>query len=159
MSCVRVFESLSWCSDLSPNHDDVTTWAHFPHYWPFVRGTTDPLSFFWRSGYAPKTMLTFRFTGNNFKITFILIESNFKRKSPWWRHQMETVSSLLTLCEENWPVTGRFPSQRASISGFDVFLDISPNKRWTNGRLSGDLRRRDVHIVIVVVSNANTLNY
>ena len=31
---------------------------------------------------------------------------------PWWRHQMETFSALLTLCEGNPPVTGGFPSQR-----------------------------------------------
>ena len=32
----------------------------------------------------------------------------------WWRHQMEMVSTLLALCEGNPPVTGGFPSQRAS---------------------------------------------
>ena len=34
--------------------------------------------------------------------------------SPWWRHQMETFSALLALCAGNLPVTGEFPSQRAS---------------------------------------------
>ena len=29
----------------------------------------------------------------------------------WWRHQMETFSALLALCEGNSPVTGEFPSQ------------------------------------------------
>ena len=32
--------------------------------------------------------------------------------SAWWRHQMETFSALLALCEGNPPVTGGFPSQR-----------------------------------------------
>ena len=36
---------------------------------------------------------------------------------PWWRYQMETIS------------TGGFPSQRASNAGFDIFFDISLNKR------------------------------
>ena len=27
----------------------------------------------------------------------------------WWRHQMETFSALLALCEGNSPVTGEFP--------------------------------------------------
>ena len=33
---------------------------------------------------------------------------------PWWCHDMEMFSTLLTLCEGNPPVTGGFPSQRAS---------------------------------------------
>ena len=32
----------------------------------------------------------------------------------WWRHQMETFSSLLALCEGNPPVTGRFSPTKAS---------------------------------------------
>ena len=27
----------------------------------------------------------------------------------WWRHQMETFSALLAICEGNSPVTGEFP--------------------------------------------------
>ena len=30
----------------------------------------------------------------------------------WWHHHMESLSTLLTLCEGNPPATGRFPSQR-----------------------------------------------
>ena len=51
----------------------------------------------------------------------------------WCHDQMETVSALLVLCEENSSVTGGFPSQRASNAGFDVFFDVSINKqssRW-----------------------------
>ena len=32
----------------------------------------------------------------------------------WWRHDKETLSALQALCEGNPPVTGGFPSQRAS---------------------------------------------
>ena len=46
-----------------------------------------------------------------------------------WRQQMETVSALLAICEGNPPVTGGFPSQRASNTGFDDFFDVSLNKR------------------------------
>ena len=42
-----------------------------------------------------------------------------------WRHQMEIFSALLALCEGNSPVTGEFPSQRASNAGFDVFFDVN----------------------------------
>ena len=47
----------------------------------------------------------------------------------WWRHQMETFSALLALCEGNSPVTGEFPSQRPVVRSFDVFFDLCPNKR------------------------------
>ena len=40
----------------------------------------------------------------------------------WWRHQMETFSTLMTLCEGNPPVTGRFPSQGPVTRSFEVFF-------------------------------------
>ena len=48
---------------------------------------------------------------------------------PWWRHQMETFSALLALCEENSPVTGEVPSQKPVSRSFDVFYDLRLNKR------------------------------
>ena len=51
------------------------------------------------------------------------------RYKSWWRHQMETFSALLTLCEGNPPVTGGFPSQRPVTRSFDVFFDPRLNKR------------------------------
>ena len=47
----------------------------------------------------------------------------------WWRHQMETFSALLPLCERNPPVTGGFPSQRPVTRSFDIFFDLRVNKR------------------------------
>ena len=55
----------------------------------------------------------------------------------WWRHQMETFSALLTLCEGNPTVTGGFQSQRTVARSFDVFFDLRLNK-W----LSKQSRRR-----------------
>ena len=45
----------------------------------------------------------------------------------WWRHQMETLSALLALCEGNSPVPGEFPSQRPATQSFDLSL----NKRFS----------------------------
>ena len=45
----------------------------------------------------------------------------------WWRHQMEAFSALLTLCEGNPTVTGRFPSQRPVMLMFSLICD------WING--------------------------
>ena len=46
----------------------------------------------------------------------------------WWRHQMETFSALLVLCE------GNPPAQRLATRSFDVFFDLLLNnqerRRW-----------------------------
>ena len=47
----------------------------------------------------------------------------------WWRHQMETFSALLAICAGNSPVPGEFRAQRPVTRSFDVFFDLSPNKR------------------------------
>ena len=47
----------------------------------------------------------------------------------WWRHQMETIYPLLTLCAGNSPVTGEFPAQRPVTRSFDVFSDLHLDKR------------------------------
>ena len=47
----------------------------------------------------------------------------------WWRHQMETFSTLLALCARNSRVTSEVPSQRSGMRSFDVFFDLRLNKR------------------------------
>ena len=47
----------------------------------------------------------------------------------WWRHQMETFSASLAICAGNSSVHGEFPAQRPVTRSFDVFFDVSPNKR------------------------------
>ena len=42
----------------------------------------------------------------------------------WRRHQMETFSVLLAVCEGNPPVTGGSPSQRPVTRSLDVFLSL-----------------------------------
>ena len=41
-----------------------------------------------------------------------MVMSKFDAVYSWWRHQMETFSTLLALCKGNPPVTNGFPSQR-----------------------------------------------
>ena len=60
----------------------------------------------------------------------------------WWRHQMETFSVLLALCEGNPPVTGGFPSQRPVTRSFDIFFYL---------RLDGDLKRHHAHCDVTVM--------
>ena len=56
-------------------------------------------------------------------------EITLENKVSWWRHQRETFSALLALCEGKSPVTGEFPSQRSVTRSFDVFFDLLLNKR------------------------------
>ena len=50
-------------------------------------------------------------------------------KLTWWRHQMETISALLSICAGNSPVPGEFPTQRPVTRSFDVYFDLRPNER------------------------------
>ena len=57
------------------------------------------------------------------KQLWISLRPDYPRTSmyrSWWRHQMETFSALLALCEGNSPVTGGFPSQRPVTRSSDV---------------------------------------
>ena len=47
----------------------------------------------------------------------------------WWRHQMETFSAFLALCEGNPPVTAGFLSQRRVTRSLDVLFDLRLDKR------------------------------
>ena len=42
---------------------------------------------------------------------------------------METFSALLAICAGNSPFTSEFPVQRPVTQSFDVFFDLSLNKR------------------------------
>ena len=59
--------------------------------------------------------------------TYVSVKIRFYA-SPWWRHQMETISALLTLCGE---FTGHrwIPLTRPVTRSFDVFFYLRLNKR------------------------------
>ena len=61
--------------------------------------------------------------GNAFHITGPRIDD------ACWRHQMETFSALLAICEGNSPVSGEFPAQRPVTLSFHVFFYLRLNKR------------------------------
>ena len=50
-------------------------------------------------------------------------------KWSWWRHQMETFSSLLAFCEGNPPVNCGFPHKGQWRGDFDVSFDLRLEKR------------------------------
>ena len=61
----------------------------------------------------------------------IVNHRNKENVSPfaWWRHQMETFSALLALCDGNSPVTDEFLWQVPVTRSFEVFFDLCLNKR------------------------------
>ena len=72
-------------------------------------------------------------------IPMILLITQHKIDSwTWWRHQMETFSTLLAFCEGNQSVTDGFSSQRPVTRSFDVFFFFLLR---LNKRLSKQSRR------------------
>ena len=69
----------------------------------------------------------------------------------WWRHQMETFSALLAICAGNSPVTGEFPSQRPVTRSFDVFFDLSLNKRLSKQSWGWYLGRHHAHYDVFIM--------
>ena len=61
--------------------------------------------------------------------TYLTKEVPQQRGLSWRRHQMETFSLLLAICEGNSPVSGEFPTQRSGTRSFDVFFDVGLNIR------------------------------
>ena len=60
-------------------------------------------------------------------IVYVVCHKIRHDNKPWWRHQMETFSTLLAFCEGNPPVIDGFPS--AVTPSFDVFFNLHRNKR------------------------------
>ena len=75
---------------------------------------------------------------------------------PWWRHQMETFSALLTLCAGNSPVSGEFPAQRPVTRSLIFSLICVWINGWVNNREAGDLRRYRAHYDVSVICGCFT---
>ena len=73
--------------------------------------------------------------------SFIKILSYQYRDSPWWRHQMETFSALLAICEgiHRSPVNSLHKGQWRGALMFSLIC--ARINGWVNNREAGDLRR------------------
>ena len=69
---------------------------------------------------------------------------------------METFSALLAICGGNSPIPGEFPAQRPVTRSFDIFFDLRLNKRLSNNRKAGDLRRYRAHYGVIVMGHDAT---
>ena len=65
----------------------------------------------------------------------------------WWRYDMERLSTLLALCEENQLVTGGFPAQKWQRLRFSLIWT------WTNyqinSQIGNDLTCHDAHVMLL----------
>ena len=59
----------------------------------------------------------------------------------WQRHEMQTLSSLLALCEELTPVTGSFPVTEQVMRGFEVFSVARLHKLFNKQQWVATCRR------------------
>ena len=91
--------------------------GHYLNQWWVV---TYHLWGLWTKGNFPQTVLG---------ITYYKVGKNYMHWwSAWWRHQMETFSTLLAICAGNSPVPGEFHAQRPVTGSFNVFFDLRLNK-------------------------------
>ena len=82
---------------------------------------------------------------------------NLNQWSPsWWRHQMETFSALLALCEGNHfsPVDSPHKGQWRGALMFSLICSWTYG--WANNRDAGDLRRHRTHHEVTVIWSCGT---
>ena len=76
---------------------------------------------------------------------------SFQLLLAWWRHQMETFSTLLAICAGNSPGTGEFPAQRSVTRSLMFSLICVWINGWVNNGEAGDLRRYHAHYDVTVM--------
>ena len=80
-----------------------------------------------------------------------------RRSVSWWRHQMETFSVLLALCEgegvHRWPVDIPHKSQWRGALLFSLICTWT--NCWVNTRDASDLRRHWAHYDVTVMNSLN----
>ena len=77
------------------------------------------------------------------------LSQNVHKFHSWWRHQMETFSTLLAICAGNSPVPGEFPDKGQWRGAFMFSLIWVWINGWVNNR---DLRRYRAHYDVIVMS-------
>ena len=78
---------------------------------------------------------------------------------PWWRHQMETFSTLLAFCEGNPPVTVDSPHKGQWRGAFVFSLMCAGTNGWENNRDADDLKCHRAHpdstVMLIETRNGN----
>ena len=80
------------------------------------------------------------------------IYNDFAQILSWWRHQMETFSTLVAIYVGKSSVIDEFPVQRPVTRSFNVFSLICVwINDWVNNREAGDLIRYRAHYDVTVM--------
>ena len=152
-------------SDKARSHDDVIKWKHFPRYWPFVRGihrspVNSPHKGQWRGALVFSLIWAWingwvnnREAGDlrrqrahyDVIVTRWASEARLTSISTWWRHDMETLFTAGSLWEEShlWIP----PTKDSVMRSFDVSLLLAWISSWTTGRVAGNLRPHNAHVM------------
>ena len=70
----------------------------------------------------------------------------------WWRHQMETFSTLLAFCAGNSPAPDEFPHKGQWRGALMFCVICALINGWVNNREAGDFRRYHAHYDVIVMS-------
>ena len=91
-------------------------------------------------------------SGNYFAVCGLVAVVSLPMLLPaWWRHQMETFSTLLAFCAGNSLVNSEFLSQRPVTQSFDVFFDLRLYK-WSSKQLRHrSLETHHTHYEVIVM--------
>ena len=102
----------------------TTIWGTrcFPQFYKgLCQLINNPIYYIKQWSYVNRFREAFIFMLNWRSDNHIFFLSASEATSTWWRHQMETFSALLAICE--------FPTQRPVTRNFDVYFDLRPNNR------------------------------
>ena len=86
-----------------------------------------------------------------FSIHFVNLDFPPSPYSPWWRHQMETFSALLTLCGGVHRSTKDFPHKGQWHRALMFSLICAWTYGWANHRDAGDLRRHQAYYDVTLM--------
>ena len=108
-----------------------------PEIWPRIKNTNYKP---WYSAGCYHSHLTYR-----------------ESETTWWRHQMETFSASLAICEGNSPVPVKSPPKGQWRGAFRFSLICVWINGWVNNREAGYLRRYPAHYDVIVMKVAANL--
>ena len=85
------------------------------------------------------------------KLSLNKILQKHSNGKPWWRHQMESFSTLLALCAGNSLVSVNSPHKGQSRGALMFSLICSWINDWVNNREAGEMRRHPGHYDVNVM--------
>ena len=141
-------------------HDSVSIWRHFPHYWHFMKGIYwSPVDFLLKGTAMPSfdisLMIALTNCLTNTEVKWLVIwddiHMTYCNANSWWRHQMETFSTLFALCAGKSLVPVNSPHKGQWRGALIFSLICVWINHWVNNREAGDLRQHRDHYDVTVM--------